>query len=216
MRVKFFIILFFSQLLSSFAIARLPKNVPLLPPREASGAPVSLKNRTYIDKSQKSDPISLGFELGTLLRNDSTSGDLLGMQLFWGGRISAEFALMGSSFHIKPSIGYFRKQQSEGAVSVTQHVVEGGANFLYQVTQFSGVEWSVGAVGRLDYLVSNIRLYDQSEFGSSFRFRAGPSSGLKFKVSKEFKLTTDFELSFAVSRPTRVFGGLTTGLVFEL
>lgn len=204
------------HILSGFAEARLPKTVPLLPPRESGTANSSLKNRNNHVRLSQQEPVSIGFELGALLRNDATSSDLLGMQLFWGGRASTEISLVKSQLYIKPSIGYFRKQQSEGSVSVVQHVFEGGANVLYQVTQSPFMNWSLGVAGRLDYLISSLKVYNQSESGSSFRFRAGPSSSLKFNVSQGVKFATDVEFTFAVSRPTRFFGGLTSGLVFDL
>jgi len=44
----------------------------------------------------------------------------------------------------------------------------------------------------------------------------GPSSGVHFSLSPELKLTTDLEITFSASSPTRMFGGLTTGLAFDL
>jgi len=197
-------------------LARLPKTVPLMPPRETGGGIGALKTKNNNFKEINSDNLNLGFEIGTLMRNDSTSADILGMQLFFGGRASLEFPILSTSLHLKPSLGYFRKQQSEAAVSVVQHVVEGGLNLLYEMAPWRNIQWAIGAAGRVDYLISTISVYNQSNSGSSFRFRAGPSSEIKFKLANNLKLTTDLEFTFSISRPTRFFGGLTTGLAFDL
>lgn len=198
------------------AVARLPKTVPLMPPRETGGGIGALKTKNNNFKEIHSDNLNLGFEIGTLMRNDSTSADILGMQLFFGGRATVEFPIPSTSLHLKPSLGYFRKQQSEAAVSVVQHVVEGGVNLLYEVAARKNIQWAIGVAGRVDYLISTISLYNQSNSGSSFRFRAGPSSGIKFQLANNLKLTTDLECTFSISRPTRFFGGLATGLAFDL
>ncbi len=204
------------HIFSSLALAKLPKTLPLLPPRESGNAVGSMKSRSPWNREIVKTHLTAAVEMGTLMRNDSTSSDILGMQLFIGGRTSLIVPVLIPSLYLKPSLGYFRKKQSEGSVSVLQQVIEGGLNIQYEITNPKDVQWSLGLAGRVDYLISTLNVYSQSNSGNSFRLRAGPSSALQFRISSHLKLTTDLECTFTISRPSRVFGGLTTGLAFDL
>lgn len=198
------------------SFARLPKTVPLLPPRDSGNSMNTVKTKVTAPKELKKDVTTLGVEIGTLMRSDSTSSDVFGMQFFIGGRVSLSFPVLIPSFYLTPSIGYFRKNQSEGSVSVVQNVFEGGLKAQYRFIDRSRFNWSLGLANRFDYLFSQIKVYNQSGGGQSFRYRVGPSSGLQFKISNNLKFTTDFECTVPVTTPFRLFGGLTTGLAFDL
>jgi hypothetical protein len=213
---KYVFLLFITITGVNSVFARLPKTVPLLPPRESGGVANNIKSKTINSREVKKDLMTAGVEIGTLMRSDSTSSDLLGMQLFVGGRVSLNIPVMFSSFYLTPSIGYFRKNQSEGSVAVVQNVFEGGIKAQYRFVDRNNFNWSLGVANRFDYLFSQIKVYNQSSGGQSFRYRVGPSSGLQFKVSNNLKFTTDLEFTVPVTSPMRLFGGLTTGLAFDL
>ncbi|MFM8314947.1 MAG: hypothetical protein ACKOA8_11745 [Deltaproteobacteria bacterium] len=202
-------------LICTWAQARLPKTVPLLPPRETGNSVGSNKKSVQLSDRQKNNLLA-SVDLGMLMRSDSTSSDLLGMQLFWGGRLSVRFPIGVPAFYLKPSLGYFFKKQSEGAVSVFQHVIEGGLSAQYGVINQGQFQWLLGVSNRLDLSISTINVYNQSTSGNGFRYRVGPNSGIQISITREIKFTSDFEMTFSVSGPTRVFGGLTSGLAFEL
>jgi hypothetical protein len=211
MRILFVVVLIFSVDL----FAKFPPTVPLLPPRDRGTAVANSKKKMMNLKSPKSTLLA-NVEMGTLLRRDETSSDLLGMQLFLGGRASVRFLIFIPALYLKPSLGYFFKRQAEGTVSVVQHVIEGGITVQYGVVENANLQWLLGLSNRLDYSISNIRVYSQSASGQAFRYRVGPSSAVHFTLTPELKLTTDLEFTLSVSNPTRVFGGLTTGLAFDL
>ncbi len=205
------------QVLSGLALARLPKTVPLLPPRDSgSGAGAAFKNQGGLLVSRPQPHMMAAVQLGTLMRGDSTSSDVLGMQLFIGGRVGLSITVLMPSFYLRPSLGYFRKQQSEGVVSVVQQVFEGGLNAQYSVINKKHFQWAFGISNRFDYAISSINIYDQSNGGQDFRYRVGPSSQLLIKISNSLNWVSDFEFTFVVSGPIRGFGGLTTGLAFDL
>ncbi|MSP19237.1 MAG: hypothetical protein EXR74_06675 [Bdellovibrionales bacterium] len=207
----------FMQVLSGLALAQLPKTVPLLPPRDSgSAAGVAFKNQPGLLHSRPQPHMMAAVQLGTLMRGDSTSSDVLGMQLFIGGRVSLSIPVLMPSFYLRPSLGYFRKQQSEGVVSVVQQVFEGGLTAQYSVINKKHFQWALGIANRFDYALSSINIYDQSNSGQDFRYRVGPSSVLLIKISNSLNWVSDFEFTFVVSGPTRSFGGLTTGLAFDL
>ncbi|MBM4317375.1 MAG: hypothetical protein FJ116_07825 [Deltaproteobacteria bacterium] len=211
MRVLFVVVL----ILGAELFAKLPPAVPLLPPRDRGTAVANSKKKIVNPKSSKVALLA-NVEMGTLLRRDETSSDILGMQLFLGGRASVRFPILIPSLYVKPSLGYFFKRQAEGTVSVVQQVIEGGLTLQYGIFEKNNLQWLLGLSNRFDYSISNIRVYSQSTSGQAFRYRVGPSSGVHFSLSPELKLTTDLEITFSASSPTRMFGGLTTGLAFDL
>jgi hypothetical protein len=213
---KIFLLILMTVTWVHSSFARLPKTVPLLPPRDSGNTVNNVKNKVTAPKELKKDVMTAGVEIGTLMRSDSTSSDVLGMQLFLGGRVSINFPVLIPSFYLTPSIGYFRKNQSEGSVAVVQNVFEGGLKAQYRFVDRSRFNWSLGVANRFDYLFSQIKVYNQSAGGQSFRYRVGPSSGMQFKISNNLKFTTDLECTVPVTTPVRLFGGLTTGLAFDL
>lgn len=211
MKIRILVILF----LSSNVFAKLPRTVPLMPPRDGGNETQNTKRVKWVEDSSVSSLLGM-VEIGTLLRKDSTSSDLLGMQTFLGGRFSLRFPILSSSFYFRPSIGYFFKKQSEGAVSVLQHVVEGGLAAQYAVINRSQFQWTLGMANRLDLNISTISIYNQSTSAKAFRYRMGPSSGFQFAISPHLRFTTDLEATVSVDSSRRVFGAMTTGLAFDL
>lgn len=208
-------VILFSLLVSGSLYARLPKAIPLMPPRDRGNA-VQNNNRLKISETANQKKLLANIELGTLLRNDGTSSDILGMQMFLGARASLRFSILSPSLFIKPSLGYFFKKQSEGSVSVFQHVIEGGLTAQYAVINHDDFEWLLGVSNRVDLNISTISVYNQSSSGRAFRYRLGPSCGFQFRVTPSVRFTTDFEGSVSMDSSRRVFGSMTTGLAFEL
>ena len=165
------------QLLSGLALARLPKTVPLLPPRDSgSGAGAAFKNQGGLLVSRPQPHMMAAVQLGTLMRGDSTSSDVLGMQLFIGGRVGLSIPVLMPSFYLRPSIGYFRKQQSEGVVSVVQQVFECGLNAQYSVINKKHFQWAFGIANRFDYAISSINTVNLTTGLKSENSTGGSSS----------------------------------------
>lgn len=211
MRILLLVILF----LSSNVFAKLPRTVPLMPPKDGGNETQNTRRVRPVEDSSRNSLLG-SLEIGTLLRQDSTSSEVFGMQLFLGGRFSVRFPIFSSGLYIKPSVGYFFKKQSEGSVSVFQHVVEGGLAAQYAVVNRSQFQWALGVSNRLDLNISTISVNAISSSAKAFRYRVGPSSGFQFAISPHLKFTTDLEATVSVDTSRRIFGAMTTGLAFDL
>jgi hypothetical protein len=191
--------------------------IPLMPPRQDSIA----GNQFQINSSRRTKELpetsySLNFEFGMLMNQESLHSDILGMQILAGGRLGVIFPMGIIPFVIKPSLGYFRRQQLDGFTSNVQQVIEGGLVLEYPFLKERQFEWSLGLANKLDDCITQNSLAAQSYSTQSLRYRLGPSTGLKFRVSKGIQLTADFETTFYLGRFNQLLGGLTSGVAFDL
>ncbi len=193
------------------AIARPP--VPLMPPKVHNIG--SDTTATAMEPRTARRAWGLGAELGLLGRRSGSGSDVLGMQLFFGGRVFARIPLW-DSFTIKPSIGYFRKSQGEGGAGVTEQAFEGGLVAHYSILQAQSLRWLAGISQRFELSTSTINVPGTSSSESAFRYRVGPSTGIAYGLTPDVSLLTDLEVTFAVTNEARAFFGLTAGLVYYL
>ena len=155
-----------------------------------------------------------GIELGTTGIRNQSSSDLLGLQLLFGLRANAIFP-MSSRFFLKPSLGYFFKSESEGSVSVFQSAIEAGLGAQYALLMKKGWLWHAGVSQRVDYLFSRISIAGTSgSTPASFRYRVGPSTGLRIKVGSSTDLTFDTEGGVLPFDGMRAFASFSSGLIF--
>lgn len=155
-----------------------------------------------------------GLELGSLGIANQSSNDLLGLQLLYGLRANAIFPL-SSRFFLKPSLGYFFKSESEGSVSVFQSAIEAGLGAHYALLIKKGWFLHAGVTQRADYLFSRISIAGASgSTPASFRYRVGPSAGLRIKVGKSTDLSIDAEGGVIPFDEMRAFASFSSGLIF--
>jgi len=158
----------------------------------------------------------VGFELGTLGIGDKSSGDVLGFQLLYGLRANYTLPL-NSRFFLKPSLGYFFKNESEGNVSIFQSAIEAGLSAQYALVMKKSWFWHVGLSQKMDYLFSRVSIANSSgSTPGSFRYRGGPSTGLRFKIGTTTDLTFDLEGGVVPFDRMRAFAGFSSGLIFFL
>ncbi len=189
---------------------------PLMPPRKAASTPPA---QTFIQtksKALRSERSALGFEAGVLGVRNQTSSDVLGLQLMYGLRAHYLYPL-SSRFFLKPSLGYFIKPESEGEISLTQHLIEGGLGIHYAFGRTQGSLWHLGLIQRADLLFSRISVKTSSATTpASFRYRTGMGLGTRFKLNANSDLSFDLEAGLAPFEKTRIQSSFTTGLVFFL
>ena len=211
LKILFF---FFLTLVSSVSQAK-PRNlVPLLPPRENASTPPLAAASLNTKRTPRSARNAWGFEVGSLGVANKTSSDVLGMQLLFGARVNSIVSL-NNRFFLKPSLGYFIKPESEGDVSITQHLVEAGLGTHYALLMRSGLMWHLGLSQRLDYLFTRISVpTSAANTPATFRYRIGATSGLRVKMGESSDFTIDLEGGITPFEGLRVQSSFSTGLVF--
>lgn len=188
--------------------------VPPLPPRERASTPAPSAIQQTEKKSVRSELTALGFEIGTIGVQNTSSGDIGGLELLFGIRTNYIYSL-GPKFFLKPSLGYFLKPEKEGEVSVTQHLLEIGFGLQYALLMKKSLMWHVGLSQRMDYLFSRISIKDSStNTPGAFRYRAGTSTGLRFKLSQKSDLTFDLEAGAVPFDNFRIQAGFSSGIIF--
>ncbi|NBX75201.1 MAG: hypothetical protein EBQ92_01440 [Proteobacteria bacterium] len=196
------------------AQAKLRTPPPLLPEREsASTLPQPGLLRTQ-KKASRSELSAIGFEIGSIGVKNTSSGDIIGLQLLYGLRANLIYPLTPRLF-LKPSLGYFLKPQREGDVSITQNLIEAGLGFQYALVMKNGFLWHAGLSQRVDYLFSRIEVRESSaNTPALFRYRAGTSTGLRFKISPKSDLTFDLEAGVTPFDNFRIQTGFSSGIIF--
>lgn len=189
---------------------------PLMPPRDKASMIAPTQRLQTTKKKTRLERSGLAFEAGVLGIGTSSASDVAGLQLLYGLRASGILPL-GNRFFIKPSLGYFFKPESEGSVSIFQNVIEGGMGAHYSLLLRSGWMWHVGISQRLDYLFSRISIQDSAaNTPASFRYRVGPSTGVRIKLNATTDFTFDLEGGVAPFENLRTQTSFTSGLVFFL
>jgi len=207
-------ILFICIMISTVSEGKM--KAPFLPPRTGAStppvAPMTLTQRQQ--KPLRSERSALGFEAGILGVANKTSSEFLGLQLMYGMRSHYIFPL-SKHFFLRPSLGYFMKPQSEGEVSITQHLIEGGLGIHYAFGRSTHSLWHLGLVQRMDYLFSRIAVKESAaSTPASFRYRTSGSLGTRLKLSEHSDLSFDFEAGVAPFEKTRLQSSFTTGFIF--
>lgn len=206
-------IIFSFLLLGGFLGLAKPPAPPRLPPSERA-AGLRPPQKKSIQKKTRAERQAWGFELGTLGIRNNSSGDLLGLQLLFGLRANMIFPL-SSRFFLKPSVGYFFKSESEGSVSIFQSSIEAGLGAQYALLMKKGWLWHAGISQKADYLFSRISIAGASgSTPASFRYRVGPSTGMRFRIGSSTDLTFDFEGGVIPFDEMRAFAGFSSGLIF--
>lgn len=195
------------------AWARTP--VPLMPPKLGYTSQDSSAMSMSVPAEKPRQVIGLGAELGLVGRRTSSAADLLGLQMFWGGRVFARIPVL-PSFYLKPSLGFFRNSDGAGSSSVTQNVLEGGLTAYYSILSASRLRWFGGVVQRVEHLTSTISAMGTSDNASDWRYRLGPGTGIAFGIGPDVSLTADAEATFAFTSPVRPYAGFTAGFVYYL
>ena len=207
----------FLVILSGEALFARQPAVPLLPPQgpmfPLASLPVTVRQRTNVTQETRT---SFGFEFGALGRRQATESELMGMQLFVGGRIALRI-MLGSRISLRPSLGYFRKSQNIGSINVAQNDFEGGLGMHYEVLSGSKARWIVGLSQRLDAASSSVSVYDSSQSsGADIHYRLGPATGIVMKIASQVNFTCDLEYTFTISKSARSFSSFTGGFQFNL
>lgn len=211
MKHVFWIILF----LQTQALARRP-TVPLLPPRDSASVDETSQSVTARQLERLPSPRQFGFEVGTLGRSQSSKSDALGLQLFYGARLAMRFRPW-PYFYVRPSLGYFRKQETEGNVTVGQNVLEAGLGTQYALYSKRWAKFMVGIHQRLDAYASIISIGNESDSASfALRYRLGPSAGAAFRLGDQTSFTLDGEYTFGVTSERRHIASFTAGFLFDL
>lgn len=190
--------------------------MPLMPARDTSAEIPRGENAQQRNskKSSAAGPGLAGIEFGMYGAGGVSSKEALGLQWLWGGRISYRLPVF-SQFRFRPSLGYFRKSQSEGAVSISQSLIDLGLGADWLLIQKKSVDLSVGIFNHIDAVFSRVSLYDAS--GSSplsFRYRVAPAAGMQVHLSPQLILTADLEYGFIPQDPMRTYGAWALGLAF--
>lgn len=187
--------------------ARTGVAVPLLAP--------SLPTKGVIkEKASRSQLRAVGFEIGAIGIRNSSSNDFLGLQLLFGLRANLIYPLSNRVF-LKPSVGYFLKPEGDGQVSVTQNVIEAGLGIQYALLMKKSFLWHAGISQRVDYLFSKISIKDASNTTpGTFRYRAGGSTGLRFRINSKSDFTFDLEAGVTPFDSFRFQAGVSSGIIF--
>lgn len=195
--------------------------IPIMPPRMISYTP-STKSR--VRRSRQRSSFLAGFEVGTLGQRNSTTADVLGLKLLLGGRLFAVFPV-SRDLYLKPTIGFFFKNQDIGKPSVTQFLAEAGLNIQYRLSKSSGFTWLLGVAQKAQADFSRISVGPISGATTTssasetspllFRYRIGPTLGFTYQINRDLGLLADFEVSFTFTQPIHSYVGLVSGLIFK-
>ncbi|MFM8270024.1 MAG: hypothetical protein ACKN9V_07530 [Pseudomonadota bacterium] len=195
-------------------LAQARVSVPLLPPRERASTTAPEPTPITQKKILRSELTAIGLEVGTVGIKNTSASDVVGLQLLFGMRANYIYPL-GSRVFLRPSIGYFLKPEGEGQVSITQHLVEAGLGIQYALVRKQGFLWHAGLSQRMDYLFTKIAIKDStSTTPSAFRYRAGTSTGIRFKISQKSDLSFDLEAGVTPFDNFRFQSGFTSGVIF--
>lgn len=213
--MKAFIFLFF-LVWGAIGLSQPKISAPLMPPRNGASTPPSPSALQTQTKPLRSERSAWGFEAGVLGVKNQTASDLLGLQVMYGLRTHYLYPL-SNRFFLKPSLGYFIKPESEGEISLTQHLIEGGLGLHYAFARTHNSLWHFGLIQRLDYLFSRISVKESvATTPATFRYRTGAGVGVRVKLNGNSDLSFDCEAGIAPFEKTRLQSSFTTGLIFFL
>lgn len=200
------------------------RQVPLLPPKFHRVA-VNTPQPRVMEKvtanrleeiSYPGSGLGIGLDLGTVGRRNETSSDALGFQLLWGGRVTSRLSFM-DIFYFKPSVGYFRKSESAGSVSVTQKAFELGVSALWNPFYENKTQLLLGIGQRLELFSSQITVATESNGSpTESRYRLGPQVGLSTLLFDSFILTAELEVGFSLTGNKDTYSGLTLGFLIPI
>lgn len=189
---------------------------PLMPPREGASVTPSKAENFSIQKIARAEKSAFGFEMGCVGVQNNSSYDIAKLQLLYGIRANAILPLSRRWF-LKPSLGYFMKPESEAQVSIKQNLIEAGLGIQHSILFRSGLLWHVGISQRVDYLFSRISVQDSSSnTPGSFRYRVGPSTGLRIRLNSSSDLTFDLEGGVTPFEALKAQTSFSSGLIFFL
>lgn len=202
---------FFLLILTTVAEARY-RAVPLMPPRTTAAESTRLKaTKTNVNASQETlASIAFGMYGGGGL----SSQEALGFQWLWGGKIDYRIFVLTSRLRLRPSLGYFRKSESEGSVTISQNVIDIGLGADWLIVKSRVVDLSLGLYNHLDLLLSHVSVYGTS--GNSplgTRYRVAPLVGTQFHLSKSLVLAMDAEYG-VIPQTGRTYGAWSLGIAF--
>jgi len=134
------------------------------------------------------------------------------MQWMNGGRIVMDYA-WNYRWHLKPSFGYFFRNQGEASTSVSEHNFELGASLLYDLSPDRKSTVMIGLANRIDGLLSTITVFNSSDsVPLTFRYRVGPQANFLIGVTRDTYLTLGLEVPVEVP-DFRIFSSMTAGFL---
>lgn len=194
--------------------AKLPAPAPLPPLHDPVTSAESKQILQPEKKILRSELRGWGFELGTIGIKNTSSNDLIGLQLLYGLRTNFIYPL-SPKFFLKPSLGYFFKHEREGEVSVRQNLIEGGLGFHYALLTKKSFLWHVGLSQKVDYLFSRISVKESTVTTPALlRYRAGTSTGVRMKVGSRSDLTFDLEAGVLPFDNFRLQSAFSSGIIY--
>lgn len=155
----------------------------------------------------------LGAELGIAGRATDASGSVGSTQLFLGGRIVGRLPI-ARDLYLKPSVGFFYKNEGSSSVGLNQYVLETGLVAQWAFAKSARSRWLLGLANRVDFMWNQVAAFGTS--GSSpmvMRYRVGPAVGGLFGIAPDLSLSIDTEVTFSFG-PVRPAASLTAGFVY--
>jgi len=188
---------------------------PLMPPRELSDESPDTQAAppTEREPSSEREPFRLGIEGGGLGRGNTTAPDALGLQLYWGARLTSVVPLWDRLI-LRPGAGYFARWSTVAVTNVWESRVELNANLQFIVLRDSGFRWLIGAQNTAPITFQRITTGGSNTWSTPLvTYQLGPSTAIIWDLGP-FTLVIDSEVTFNLSTPVYPMWGLMAGILF--
>lgn len=203
--------LIFILVLSVSAEARY-RAAPLMPPE--TGFENSQLKTVKSNPDKKKEMIA-AIGLGLFGSGGLSSHEPLGLQWLWGGKVDFRIPVLVEGLRARTSLGYFRKSESEGSVSITQNVLDLGLGADWLIFRSKSVDFSLGLSNHVDMVFSRVSLYDASGTSPlSFRYRVAPLTSAQIHLTQTLLLAADFEFGLIPQDTVRTYGAWSLGVAF--
>jgi len=161
-------------------------------------------------------PWSMGADLGTMGQAVNSSSDLLGLQLFYGGRCFFEIPF-SEIILFSPGIGFYGRTQGTRAAGVNQFIVDLSAGLHYALTMTDDWKLLTGIDQGVEGLFSQLMVYQSAEFTPAiYRYRIGPSLGLAYQMDDDFRIQSFIRAGKTFGESNRTFYGLSVGIGYSM
>ena len=187
--------------------------VPLMPPPRNTAAESTKLKATKTNSNTSAETLA-SIQFGMYGGGGLSSSEAFGLQWLWGGKIDYRISVLTDRLRIRPSLGYFRKSETEGSVSIAQNVVDIGLGADWLLIKSKYADLSLGLLNHVDLVFSNVSLYGTS--GTSplgMRYRLAPLVGTQLHLSKTLVLAADLEYGM-IPQTARTYGAWSLGIAF--
>ncbi len=204
------------ELSDEYSQADEPESVPESAPEKKNPPPQAEADTRPAPDSANTEPWRLGIEGGVMgWGTATTSPDVLGLQIFTGGRVTSFIPVWDDRLMLRPGFGYFMRSETSTYGSAWENRVEINGNIQYALLRWSGFHFLVGAEQTVPITFTRTKTGSLTTWSSlNPAYQVGPSATILWDLGAGISLIVDSEVTFEFESPVEPAYGLLGGFSF--